>query len=118
MAESKTRTFRQALEAWQAAAAVERRHWSSNPADGSCEASERHQDEGARLGDITRAAMERLRDMVIDASDGDWYQEPVAIDCGDMLVIVGPHHQDLRSDMPDEGAILMALPKSNIIVRA
>jgi hypothetical protein len=107
--------FRAALTAWLDAGAVERRHWQSNPSDGSAAASERYQDEGRRLGRIIRSAMDRLRDMVIDAHDGGWYEQPVAIDCGDVLLIVGQHHDDVRVDEPEHGAILMALPKGNIV---
>jgi hypothetical protein len=104
--------IRRALATWRAAAADCRRHFDgpdcrSPGADGPDGTNDRVYARGSD-------AAGRLIDLVLDAcepSDSD----TVAIDLGHCLVVWGPHHEDALNTEPEEGGVLMVLPKQAII---
>jgi hypothetical protein len=101
--------YRWALARWRDAAATCREHFADGGSDDRTDDA------------IVWEAMDSgtdLRALVLAAhglSDDDDLTEPVAIDLGDVLLVVGPHHDDVSTSEPQEGAILMALPRANIV---
>ena len=68
----------------------------------------------AGSGAITNAC-DRLIGLVLEAHHGDPAGAAVAVDLGERLLVVGPHHANAPAHIPEEGPVLIVLAKSRIV---
>jgi hypothetical protein len=102
--------FRAALAQWREACRACRHHFADKVSrwTGS-------EEENLRVFSAADDAGNRLLDLVVDLHGG-WDGEPMAVDTGDTLLVVGLHQDDVLSgDEPEYGATLLAVDKSRVV---